>query len=150
MIRSYQDLRLLKTFNERFEYLRLDGVLGEETFGVERNLNQTFYKSNAWLEVRRHVIARDHGYDLGVPGYNINAKLIVHHINPITIDDLSGPHGINPSVFDLDNLISTSLRTHNAIHYGSLASTPQLIERKPGDTVLWEPMSKEPIWNQLP
>lgn len=133
--KTYRELRRLETFEERFEYLALKGVVGEETFGFERYLNQSFYVSHQWRQVRQKVIARDEGCDLGVPGYEIYDRIYIHHIVPMTVRDLE--YG-DPMVLNMDNLISTSHRTHNAIHYGdkSLLALP-IEDRVPGDTRLW-------------
>ena len=134
-IRTYSELRRLDTFEERYDYLRLGGLLGLRTFGFDRWVNQRFYKSPEWKSVRELVIYRDHGCDLGVPGYEIHTNLMIHHMNPITLDDIR--HG-DTSVIDPNFLITTSLRTHNAIHYGDVDLLPRgPIERKSGDTTLW-------------
>lgn len=123
------------SFEDRYLYLRLGGGVGEETFGFARHLNQMFYRSRAWKDVRNYVIDRDNGCDLGVPGFEIHGELLVHHINPITPEDIELG---NPDIVDPENLVTTTLRTHNAIHYGDeslLIVAP--IERQPGDTRLW-------------
>ena len=132
MTRSYSELLELETFDERYRYLALRGSVGRETFGFERRLNQEFYHSFQWRRTRRLVLLRDNNCDLGVDGYDIPSGLHIHHMNPVTVDDL---HGRNPDILDPEFLISTTQRTHNAIHYGderqlSLAFT----ERGPGDT----------------
>ena len=133
--RSYRGMRQLQTFEDRFEYLKLDGSVGHETFARDRWMNQAFYTSHEWRQLRHHIIARDLGLDLGVEGYEINDKVIVHHIIPITPEDLIDG---NPLVWDPDNLISTTHNTHNAIHYGDRSLLPVLaVERSPGDTKLW-------------
>lgn len=136
MIRTYSELITLPTFLERFEYLRLDGCVGVETFGYDRYLNQTLYRTAEWKRFRNKIIVRDNGCDLGCDGYEMFGKILVHHINPITVDDVLNR---NPKIFDPDNVISTCLNTHNAIHYGdeSLLIT-EPIERKPNDTCLWK------------
>lgn len=135
IIRRYSEFRTLDTFEDRYEYLRIGGYVGEQTFGFERYLNQNFYRSREWKRVRDVVIARDEGLDLGVPGYEIFDRIIIHHMNPMRIEDIeSGSEDIlNPEF-----LITTTHRTHNAIHYGdqSLLIRP-LVERRPGDTKLW-------------
>lgn len=134
-IRTYSELRRLEKFEERYEYLKLDGVLGSATFGFDRWVNQQFYKSREWLSARDQVIVRDNGCDLGLEGFEIYSGLLVHHMNPISIDDLK--HGLE-WVVNPEYLITTSLRTHNAIHYGDESLLPRgPIERKPGDTKLW-------------
>lgn len=135
MIRSYRELRRFRTFDERFDYLKLHGTVGQATFGFERYLNQVFYHSNEWKRVRDEVLIRDGGCDLGVSGFEIFNRPTIHHINPITIEDIEDG---NPCVFDLNNLITTSHETHNAIHYGSeslLIKLPK--ERMKGDTTPW-------------
>lgn len=135
MIRSYHELKRLKTFEERYRYLKLDGKVGEQTFGYDRYLNQILYRSQLWLDVRDEVIIRDNGNDLGIEGYQIRGLIIVHHMNPITIEDVELDRDI---VFDKDFLICTSHRSHNAIHYGDeslLYKAP--IERRPNDTCPW-------------
>lgn len=137
MRKSYSELSQLKTFEERFEYLKLaDKKVGEDTFGGHRYLNQKFYKSPEWKKIRDQVIIRDQGRDLGVEGeeFGEGEEILIHHINPITEEDLIL---MNPCVTDLDNLISTRKRTHNAVHYGSQATLNRYEERKPGDTKLW-------------
>lgn len=134
-IRTYSDLRRLETFEERFDYLSLGGEVGVSTFGFDRWLNQEFYKSREWRLARQTVILRDNGCDLGVPGYNIHLNLIVHHMNPLApIDIVEGQEWmVNPQY-----LITTTLKTHNAIHYGDRSLLPgQVVERKPGDTKVW-------------
>lgn len=134
-IRSYSELRRLETFEERYSYLRLRGSLGVSTFGFDRWINQRFYKSTEWLRVRDQVIYRDQGCDLGIPGFEIYSGLIVHHMNPVTKDDIE--HG-EEWIIDPEYLITTSLRTHNAIHYGDETLLPRgPVERKAGDTKLW-------------
>lgn len=133
--RCYSELQRLKTFEERFEYLRLAGVVGQSTFGFERWLNQHFYASRRWANARDKVIVRDDACDLGVADYPVNGKLVVHHMNPITpelieLDD--------PSIYDPELLICVSYYTHLAIHFGDESLLPQLpVERRPGDTLLW-------------
>ena len=133
--RSYPELMTLRTFEERFEYLALKARIGEETFGFERWMNQTFYRSKEWRELRHEIIIRDNACDLGVPGFDIAERTIIHHIIPMTVDDLEDG---NPLVLDPDNLITTTHNTHNAIHWGdkSLLRLPP-VERRPGDTTLW-------------
>lgn len=134
-MRSYSELKKLKTFKERFEYLKLDGSVGFETFGYDRYLNQVFYRSDPWKKVRDIVIIRDNGCDLGIEGYDIFDKAIVHHMNPITTEDIENR---NPDLLNPEFLITVSFNTHNAITYGSedlLVMEPT--ERFPGDTKLW-------------
>lgn len=133
--RSYLELRRMKTFEERYLYLRLGGVLGERTFGFDRWINQRFYKSHEWKRVRNQVITRDNGCDLGIEGYEIYSGLLVHHMNPISLDDLEQGEDW---IIDPNFLITTSLQTHNAIHYGDESLLPRgPIKREAGDTTLW-------------
>lgn len=136
MIRSYSELITLPTFVERFRYLKLGGQVGVETFGYDRYLNQILYRTAEWKRFRNEIIVRDNGCDLGCEGYEIvGQKILVHHINPISIEDVLRR---DPKVFDPENVICTILNTHNAIHYGDeslLVTEP--IERKPNDTCLW-------------
>lgn len=135
IIRSYRELRRLDTFEDRFEYLRLNSDVGRATFGFERYVNQAFYRSVQWKQIRNHVIARDEGMDLGIPGYEIYDRVIIHHMNPMTVEDIE--HG-NSDILDPEFLITTTHRTHNAIHYGDSTLIRQpLVERRPGDTILW-------------
>lgn len=133
--RSYSELVRLPTFLERYEYLALRGQVGCATFGFNRWMNQGFYTSREWRDLRHKVILRDNACDLGVEGYDIHARLIVHHINPLTEYDIA--HG-TARALSLDNLICTTHNTHNAIHYGdkSLLAQPYT-PRRPGDTKLW-------------
>jgi len=133
--RRYSELRRLETFEERFEYLMLGGEVGVSTFGFDRYINQEFYRSSEWRHARRHVILRDEGCDLGIPGYEINAELLVHHINPMSADDIV--HG-ESWVYDPEYLITTTKDTHNAIHYGDRSKLRvPFVERTRGDTRLW-------------
>ena len=135
--KSYKELSQLTTFEERFKYLKLaDKKVGEDTFGGRRYLNQQFYRSNEWKKVRDQVILRDQGRDLGIEGeeFGEGEEILIHHLNPITEEDLLL---MNPCTLDLDNLISTRKKTHNAIHYGNQSTLDRYEERKPGDTRLW-------------
>lgn len=135
MIRTYSELIRYSSFEDRFEYLSLRGHVGSSTFGFDRYLNQRFYTSSEWKQLRNHVIVRDNGRDLGVEGYAIEGRLLIHHMNPVSADDI-----IHQSDFLLnpDFLITTTHRTHNAIHYGDKSLLPQpLVERQRGDTKLW-------------
>lgn len=138
MIRTYQELLTLKTFEERYEYLRLQGVPANTTFGGHRLLNQILYRSPEWKGVRRRVITRDRGCDLGIDDRPITKpnRILIHHLNPITIEDVTDH---NPAVFDLNNLICCSFDTHQAIHYGdsSMLIPTEPTERKEGDTMPW-------------
>lgn len=134
-IRTYSELSQIPTFEERYEYLALRGVVGEPTFGYDRWLNQAFYRSAEWRHIRNYVISRDLGCDLGVEGYEIHDKVIIHHMNPMQQADLL--HG-NDDIVNLEYLISTTHKTHNAIHYGDASLLPkQYTPRRPGDTKLW-------------
>jgi hypothetical protein len=135
MDRSYEQLRRLETFEERFDYLKLRGTIGIETFGFDRWINQNFYRSREWRLVRDQVIVRDFGCDLGILGYEIHSGLLVHHMNPMSRNDVI--HG-EDWIIDPNFLITTSIQTHNAIHYGdeNLLSR-SLVVRKSGDTKLW-------------
>ena len=125
----------LSTFEERFEYLKIGGKVGEETFGFDRYINQMLYKTPEWESVRNVVILRDGGCDLGVEGYDIVGKVLVHHMNPITVDDIVNRLDY---VLDPEYLISSSMMTHNAIHYGNENLLPQSpIERTKNDTCPW-------------
>lgn len=137
MMRTYSDLILLPTFEERFEYLKLNGRVGEETFGFDRWLNQQFYNSDLWLKAKRKVIIRDEGRDLGMAGYEIIGKIFVHHMNPVGKDDIVKKTEI---LLNPEYLICVSKRTHDAIHYGDieLATSNRLIERRPNDTCPWK------------
>lgn len=136
MIRTYSELITFDTLEERYEYLKLDGIVGKETFGFDRWLNQVFYKRDqGWKEVRSKVITRDLGFDLGVKGYEIAGSIYVHHMNPVTKDTLLNDYAqlINPEF-----LICTSIRTHNAIHYGTKELIPKgPIVRYKNDTCPW-------------
>jgi len=133
--RSYSELQEFETFQERYEYLVLGGTVAHETFGVDRDLNQRFYKSWEWKQARDYVILRDNGCDLGVPGYDIFEAPLVHHINPMKPEHIA--HGAD-WIVDPEYLITTTLATHNAIHYGSELTGPiGYVERRPGDTKLW-------------
>ena len=134
-IRTYSELVTFPTFKERYKYLKLAGNVGEDTFGFDRYLNQAFYKSKEWLDIRNYVIVRDHGCDLGLDGYEIHGRILIHHMNPITKADI-----LQRSEFLLDPeyLITTVKRTHDAIHYGDdslLMDAP--VERTRNDTCPW-------------
>lgn len=138
MIKTYRELCYLRTFEERFKYLKLGGTVGRETFGFERYFNQRFYRSREWKHTRNDIIVRDNGCDLGIYDREIFGRIIVHHINSITIDDIELGRDC---LFDPNNLICTSHNTSNAIHYGDaslLFRSPQ--ERRKGDTQLWKPV----------
>ncbi len=136
MFRCYTELIELRTLEERFEYLRLNGAVGEELFGYARYLNQEFYHGGEWQDVRERVILRDGGYDLGVPGWKIVGNIYVHHMNPVTKEQLLNN---DPILLDPEYLISCSYNTHQAITWGQIELLPQpLIVRRPNDTVPWK------------
>ncbi len=136
MIRTYSELILLPTFQERYEYLKLSGQVGKETFGSDRYLNQLFYKDQEWLSVRDEVIIRDGGCDLGIEGRELDSYIIVHHMNPITKEDILNRTEI---LLDPEYLICVSKRTHDAIHYGdSGLLIPDPIIRTKNDTCPWK------------
>ena len=136
MIRTYSELILLPSFIERYRYLRIAGTVGKETFGFDRYLNQIFYKTDEWLEIRDYVIDRDNGCDLGVDGFDIEGRILIHHMNPISKEDI-----LRRSKFLLDPeyLITTVKNTHDAIHFGNedLLYTG-IVERSPNDTCPWK------------
>lgn len=135
MIRTFTELSRLQTFEERFRYLALNGSVGRATFGFDRYINQQFYRSRQWKMIRNHVIARDEGCDLGMRGYEIYDRILIHHINPIAKADIV--EGVE-DILEPEFLITTTHQTHNAIHYGDENLIPKaLIERRPGDTALW-------------
>ena len=134
-IRTYSQLKRLQTFEERYDYLKLGGVVGEDTFGFDRYMNQNFYRSREWKRVRDEVIMRDNGCDLGVDGYEIRGKILIHHMNPITSEDI---HRVSDYLLNPEYLICVTHRTHNAIHYGDeslIVAAP--IERTQNDTCPW-------------
>ena len=134
--KTYSELILLPTFLERYRYLRLGGIVGEETFGYNRYLNQILYTSDEWRSFRDKIIIRDNGSDLGMDEFEIHGRILIHHINPITVEDVVNR---NPKVFDPENVISTSHNTHQAIHYGDenlLIIMP--VERCKNDTCPWK------------
>lgn len=134
-MRSYEELIALPTFIERYKYLKINGTVGEETFGFSRYLNQIFYGSSDWKSVREKVILRDNGCDLGLEDRPIFGRILVHHINPITLKDL---YDRNPKILDMNNLITVSNETHQAIHYGDESKLfITLTERSPNDTCPW-------------
>jgi hypothetical protein len=133
--RSYSELIQLPTFLQRYEYLALRSEVGCETFGSSRWVNQRFYTSKAWRDLRHEIVLRDEGCDLGVPGYEIHSRLIIHHINPLTQEDLEWG---TRAALDPDNLICTTHDTHNAIHFGDASKLSRpYVPRSPGDTKLW-------------
>jgi hypothetical protein len=135
MNRTFSDLRRFSTFDERFKYLKLRGQVAHSTFGRDRYINQAFYTSAQWREVRQAVILRDNGCDMGLPGFEIHSGLYIHHMNPMTVEDIDSA---NPDILDPEFLITVTHATHNAIHYGNESLFPRPnVARKPGDTKLW-------------
>lgn len=136
IIRTYSELSRFRTFDERFDYLQLNGVVGKDTFGFDRYFNQLFYRSKEWKHIRNIVIIRDNGCDLGCEGHDIYDKILIHHMNPISIEDINESSDI---LLNPEFLICTSQLTHNAIHYGNksqLINEPLI--RTPGDTCPWK------------
>jgi len=132
---TYKDLIKRDAFLSRFRYASLGGELGVATFGFDRHLNQSFYGSQLWKSARDEVIIRDNGCDLGVPGYEIMDRVLVHHMNPIRVQDLME---FNEDILNPEYLVCVSTRTHNAIHFGDERQlAPPIVERRPGDTTLW-------------
>lgn len=136
-LRTYSELIQLPTFEERFNYLKLDGSVGDATFGFDRYLNQVFYRSPEWKRLRDEIIIRDNGCDLAMEGYEIYSRILIHHMNPITKDDILNRSDI---LMNPEYLICTMKRTHDAIHYGDeeLAKSMHPIERTAGDTCPWK------------
>lgn len=133
--RSYRELLQLNSFEERFDYLKLAGEVGNPTFGYDRYFNQQFYHSSEWRRARNRIILRDNGCDLGMPDYEIHGRIYIHHINPITKQDVED---FSDNLFDPNNLICVTFDTHNAIHFGDERTLPKTpIERAPGDTCPW-------------
>lgn len=133
--RTYTELLTISSFEDRFKYLNLNGAIGKETFGFDRYLNQIFYRSVEWKKVRDYVIIRDQGLDLASEDHPIVGKIYVHHMNPISMKDIVDKNDI---LLDPEYLISVSYETHNAIHYGGLATLPQVPkEREQNDTIPW-------------
>jgi len=136
MIRTYSELTKLPTFEERYDYLRLDGEVGKSTFGFDRILNQILYRSTTWLRVRDAVILRDNGCDLGDPGHEIRGRILVHHMNPITVEEILNESN---NVFSYEYLVCVSHNTHLAIHYGDKSLLPkELVPRRQNDTCPWK------------
>lgn len=134
---TYSELSRLKTLDERFKYLQIGGLVGADTFGGHRVLNQDFYRSPEWKRLRREIILRDNGYELGLEPYEIKGAIYIHHINPITVDDLLSR---SADVFDPENLISVSFAMHQAIHYGDgkLLDIYKNVGRSPNDMCPWK------------
>lgn len=134
-LKRYSELIRLDTFEARFRYLSLKGFVGDSTFGFDRYMNQQFYRSREWKQLRQHVIVRDEGCDLSFPGHEIHTSILIHHMNPMIADDIV--HG-NDDILDPEFLITTTHQTHNAIHYGDESLLPQpYVPRRRGDTRLW-------------
>lgn len=135
-IRTYSELITIPTFEERYNYLKLNGIVGKETFGYDRYLNQLLYRSSGWRSFRDRIIIRDNGCDLACEGFELQSRIIIHHIDPITVEDILNKH---PKVFDPENVVSTSHNTHLAIHYGdkNLISIGP-INRYKNDTCPWK------------
>lgn len=135
MNKTYEELVKLKTFKERYRYLKLSGRIGEETFGFNRYLNQVFYRSKEWKQFRNKIIIRDNGCDLGIDGMEIHSKILIHHINPITKKDILERSEL---LMDENNVICVSHITHEAIHYGDESLLQdEYIPRRPNDTIPW-------------
>lgn len=135
-MKTYSEMILLPTYNERFRYLKLDGKVGADTFGLDRYLNQVFYRSAEWKRIRDMVIVRDNGCDLGIPELPIYGKVIIHHMNPLSVDDIlkdDPEYVMNP-----EYLVCASHSTHNAIHYGDDSQLQEYIPRRANDTAPWK------------
>lgn len=134
-IKTYSELITFNTFEDRFNYLKLNGGVGRSTFGFDRYINQQFYRSSEWKRIRNFVILRDNGCDLGIFGYEIHSDILIHHMNPMDAKDILHTE---EWILDPNYLITTTHRTHNAIHYGKESVYPKVVtERTPGDTKLW-------------
>ena len=135
--KRYSEMITMSEFDDRFKYAKLDGQVGRDTFGFDRYLNQQFYRSKEWKQLRDQIIIRDNGCDLGVPGHEISGKIYIHHLNPLSPEDITES---NEKLFDPDNLVCVSAETHNAIHYGdeSILEKNKIVERSPGDTCPWK------------
>lgn len=134
-MRTYTELSQLSTIEDRYEYLKIGGSIGVDTFGFDRWMNQKFYRSREWRQVRDFVNARDLGTDLGIEAFPISGSIYIHHLNPITVVDITEA---TENLLDPEYLISCALRTHNAVHFGDRSLLPQeFVPRRPGDTNLW-------------
>jgi hypothetical protein len=135
--KRYSEMITMPEFDDRFRYAKLDGQVGRDTFGFDRYLNQQFYRSKEWKRLRDQIIIRDNGCDLGVPGHEISGKIYIHHLNPLSPEDITES---TAKLFDPDNLVCVSAETHNAIHYGdeSILEKNKIVERSPGDTCPWK------------
>lgn len=136
-IKTYTELKQLKTFEERFKYLKLNGRVGEETFGFDRYVNQKFYRSSEWKQLRNHIIVRDNGCDLGIEDRDVYGRVYIHHMNPISVKDIDN---VSEYLLNPEYLVVVSHDTHNAIHYGdeSYLKNNQVITRTKNDTVPWK------------
>lgn len=134
--KSYAELSHLSSFEDRYNYLKVGNPVGEATFGFDRYLNQNFYRSKEWEQARNAVIVRDKGCDMGLKDYPIKGQYFIHHINPLTLDDVKNNSG---KLLDIDNLVLVSKQTHNAIHFGddTIVKEKKVIERSPFDTCPW-------------
>lgn len=134
--KTFQELSRLSTYEERIAYLKLDGRVGDDTFGFDRYLNQALYRDTEWKKTRQKAIIRDNGCNLGLDGYDIGSTIIVHHINPISKEDIVNR---DPKVFDLNNLVCVSKKSHDYIHYGvdDCKDPNKIVERTPNDTIPW-------------
>ena len=135
--KRYSEMITMPEFDDRFKYAKLDGQVGRDTFGFDRYLNQQFYRSKEWKRLRDQIIIRDNGCDLGVPGHEISGKIYIHHLNPLSPEDITES---TKKLFDPDNLVCVSAETHNAIHYGdeSILEKNKIVERSAGDTCPWK------------
>lgn len=138
-MKSYRELKKINTFKERLDYLKLENNIGEETFGSKRYLNQQFYRSSEWKKIRNQVIVRDNGCDLGIKNCEINGRIYIHHINPLTPEQFSDYDEFLTEYNSLDNLICCSLKTHNAIHYCmDIDVSNEPVVRTKNDTIPWK------------
>lgn len=135
-LRTYSELIRLNTFRDRYEYLRLAGVVGDSTFGFDRYLTQLLYTSDRWRRLRHKIILRDNACDLAMPGYDLKSLIIIHHMNPLAVEEVEN---VSEDIFDPEYLVCVSRRTHNAIHFGDESLLPQgLIIRAKNDTCPWK------------
>lgn len=133
-MRTYSEFITIPSFQERYDYLKLGGSVGAETFGYDRYINQQLYRSQEWKRTRNQVIIRDNGCDLAMPDYPIFGRIIIHHMNPISLEQIEDR---DPIIFDMEYLITTCIDTHNAIHYGEFRDFSGPVERMPNDTCPW-------------
>lgn len=135
MIRRYRDLKCIDSFKDRYLYLKLHGKVGEDTFGLDRYVNQQLYRSQRWRRTRSQIIIRDNGCDLGIDGHELDNYIVIHHMNPLTLEDIEEDRD---EIYDPEYLICCSSRTHQAIHFGDEGLLPRdFVERRPNDTCLW-------------